>query len=110
MALLDGVLAAERANAETLITHSKEHAAIKAAIERLSAEVAHLQEPRTEPIYMSVDQAAARYGICRVNIYEILKMPECPATLKVGQRRLLPIGKFDAFMEEQFLPEERSSQ
>lgn len=38
MALLDGVLAAERANAEVLTAHGKEHAAIMAAIKRLTVE------------------------------------------------------------------------
>jgi len=39
---------------------------------------------------------------CDVTMYKIIKMPESPATLKVGSKRLLPIKAYDDFMEAQF--------
>jgi len=103
MAIMDGVLHAVRAVSSTLITHGEEHAAMKAAIEHLAAEIAKSQEPRVEVKYMSPAQAAARYGVCKDTIKEIYDMPEAPGVLKVGKQRvLIPIREFDAFLAEQF--------
>lgn len=54
------------------------------------------------PIYMSVTDAAKRYGIGRTLMYEILAMNEAPKTLKLKSKRLLPIAEFDAFMADAF--------
>ena len=51
-----------------------------------------------EAIYMSPNDAAKRYGICRCIVYELLRMNEAPQTIKVGNRRLIPIREMDAFM------------
>ena len=54
------------------------------------------------PIYMSVSDAARRYGIGRDLMYEIIGMNEAPATLKLRGKRLLPIAEYDRFMVEMF--------
>lgn len=50
------------------------------------------------PLYMSPSEAAKRYELARSTVYELIAMPEAPATLKVGQRRLIPISPMDKFM------------
>lgn len=57
---------------------------------------------KIKPIYMSVTDAAKRYGIARTLVYEIIAMNEAPETLKVGKKRLLPIEKYDEFIRETF--------
>ena len=64
--------------------------------------VRELLQPRPGPLYMSVAQAAGRYSLSEPTMYTIIKMPEAPATRKVGAKRLLPIGEYDQFMEAQF--------
>jgi hypothetical protein len=54
------------------------------------------------PIYMSVSDAARRYGIGRDLMYELIGMNEAPATLKLKGKRLLPIAEYDKFMVEMF--------
>ncbi len=54
------------------------------------------------PIYMSVSDAARRYGIGRDLMYEIIGMNEAPNTLKLRGKRLLPIKDFDEFIVEMF--------
>lgn len=66
--------------------------------------------PRTlgknsEPIYMSPLEAVERYSLGRTTIFELLRMPDCPTTLKVGNRRLIPIKEFDAFLISNFSDE-----
>ena len=55
-----------------------------------------------EALYMSPADAGKRYGLARSTIYQIIELPEAPATLKVGARRLLPIKEYDAFMVSNF--------
>ena len=55
-----------------------------------------------EALYMSPADAGKRYGVCRKMIYELINVPESPSTLKVGNRRLLPIAQWDEFMERTF--------
>jgi hypothetical protein len=59
------------------------------------------------PIYMSVSDAARRYGIGRDLMYEIIGMNEAPNTLKLRGKRLLPIKDFDAFIVEMFQDEKK---
>lgn len=55
-----------------------------------------------EAIYMSPGEAGERYNLCRKVIYELINTPESPVTLKVGNRRLLPIAQWDEFMQKNF--------
>lgn len=55
-----------------------------------------------EALYMSPAEAAKRYGICRKIIYELISMSESPPTLKIGNRRLIPIAQWDEFIKKQF--------
>ncbi len=57
---------------------------------------------KVKPIYMSVSDAARRYGIGRNLLYEIMAMNEAPETLKIGKKRLLPIAEYDKFFEDTF--------
>lgn len=57
---------------------------------------------KIERIYMSPNEAAERYGLCRSNIYAMLNLPDCPETLLVGRRRLLPIAEFDKYLKETY--------
>ena len=56
-----------------------------------------------EALYMSPAEAGERYNLSRKVIYELINMPESPSTLKVGNRRLIPIAQWDEFMKEQFI-------
>lgn len=55
-----------------------------------------------ESIYMSPAEAAKRYGVGRNAIYDIMALPDSPPTLKIGQRRCLPVAAFDEFVEKTF--------
>jgi len=102
MALMDGVLAELRAGTAKTDANGALLIEVLSTLQRLSGEIAKLQEPRVEETHMSIEQAAARYGIGKTGLFEILKMPEAPKGLKIGQRRVLPIADFDAFMVGQF--------
>lgn len=52
-----------------------------------------------EKIYMSPTEAAERYSLSLTGIYRILGLPDAPKCLKIGQRRLIPIKQFDAYIE-----------
>lgn len=55
-----------------------------------------------EALYMSPSEAGKRYSLSRKTIYEIMKIPESPRTLKVGSKRLIPIADWDRFMKDHF--------
>ncbi|GEM_PF-3783111 len=55
-----------------------------------------------ETIYMSPADAAKRYGIGRNAIYDIMALPDSPPTLKIGQRRCLPVADYDKYIKETF--------
>lgn len=58
-----------------------------------------------ESIYMSPSDAAARYHVCRKVIYDMLRMTEAPQTIKIGNRRLIPIKAMDEFVQAVFKEE-----
>ena len=99
MALLDGVHAELGALRQRVEAHDKRH---DMELEMLQRVEAALQEPRMDPKYISPAQAAVRYGVSKDTISEIYKMPEAPGVLKVGQRILIPIAEFDAFLADAF--------
>ena len=82
---------------------------IERRIEEISQGMGELMKPRVEPLYMSVAQAAERYGIGKTMMYEIVNLPEAPPVLKVGARVTLPILAYDRFMAEQFADEGRTA-
>ena len=112
MALMDGVLSAIEKLAAAVNSAAELSTARQdntwQAVQRLEKAVAQLQQPRIEPKYMKTKDAATRYGIKIDGMREITKMPEAPLTLKVGQRRVLPIAEYDAFMVGQYSDKEWS--
>ena len=78
---------------------------ISRAVNNLQLEVTSLREDKTEkvePLYMSINEACERYAVKRNTMYDITKLDNAPATLKIGSRRVLPIRDYDNYMRTQF--------
>lgn len=63
--------------------------------------VKYLKTEAQAPLYMSVRDAKARYGIGQTSLYELFATEGCPAILKFGKKVLIPVAEFDAFFKAQ---------
>jgi len=56
-------------------------------------------EPRTfEPRALSIEEAAEACGLSRATLYRLLNDGKL-TTIKVGARRLVPVGSIDALLD-----------
>lgn len=52
----------------------------------------------TTPLYMSVTDAAKRYGMCRNTLYELIALDNAPKVVTIGTKRMLPIAEWDNYI------------
>jgi len=102
MPMMEAILNENQATRKLVDAQGEKIGSLQSTMQQLVGEVCKLQEPRIEPVYMSVEQASRRYGICKDLVREIYAMPEAPAKIRVGSRILIPIKEFDVFFGSHF--------
>lgn len=58
------------------------------------------QESVTAPLYMSITDAAKRYGMCRTTFYDLMALDNAPKVVTIGAKRMLPIAEWDAYIRD----------
>ena len=52
----------------------------------------------TAPLYMSITDAAKRYGMSRNTLYELIALDGSPRVINLGAKRLLSIAEWDDYV------------
>ena len=55
------------------------------------------ERPHFERLALSIEETAQASGLSRATVYRLIE-PEKLATLKIGSRRLVPVGAIDALL------------
>ena len=58
------------------------------------------KESITAPLYMSITDAAKRYGMCRTTFYDLMALDNAPKVVTIGTKRMLPIAEWDAYIRD----------
>ena len=58
------------------------------------------KESVTAPLYMSITDAAKRYGMCRTTFYDLMVLDNAPKVVTIGAKRMLPIAEWDAYIRD----------
>lgn len=56
------------------------------------------KESVTAPLYMSITDAAKRYGMCRTTFYDLMVLDNAPKVVTIGAKRMLPIAEWDSYI------------